>query len=65
MSKRLMMVMMLAHICAVLGLAADPAITVSAKQHYPWNVLVDFVRHRNIFWQVGPNTAPVFPETQK
>ena len=35
------MVMMLAQMCASTGLAADPAITVSAKQRYPWNGLVD------------------------
>ena len=32
---------MLAQICASTVLAADPAITVSAQQRYPWNGLVD------------------------
>ena len=41
MLKRLMVAVMLAHICASTGLAADPTITVSAKQRYPWNGLVD------------------------
>ena len=41
MLRRLMIAMMLAHVCASTGLAADPAITVSAKQRYPWNGLVD------------------------
>ena len=36
-----MVATMLAHICASTVLAADPAITVSAKQRYPWNGLVD------------------------
>ena len=41
MLKRLMVMTMLAHICASAAFAADPAITVSAKQRYPWNGLVD------------------------
>lgn len=41
MVKRLWMAMMLAHICASTGLAAGPAISVTAKQRYPWNGLVD------------------------
>ena len=32
---------MLVHLCANVGLAADPTITVSARQRYPWNGLVD------------------------
>ena len=32
---------MLAHVCASAGLAADPTITVQARQRYPWNGLVD------------------------
>ena len=31
----------IAGLCASTGLAADPVITVSAKQRYPWNGLVD------------------------
>ena len=41
MKNRLMMATMLAQICASTVLAADPAITVSARQRYPWNGLVD------------------------
>ena len=33
--------MMLAHLCVWFGFADDPAITVQAKQRYPWNGLVD------------------------
>ena len=41
MKNRLMMATMLAQICVSTTLAADPAITVSAQQRYPWNGLVD------------------------
>ena len=41
MIKRSWVIMMLAQICASIGLAADPGITVSARQRYPWNGLVD------------------------
>ena len=32
---------MLAQICASTGLGAEPAISVEARQRYPWNGLVD------------------------
>lgn len=41
MKKRWLLVAMLAHVCASAGLAADPTITVQARQRYPWNGLVD------------------------
>ena len=41
MLKRLMLATILAHVCASTGIAADPSITVSARQRYPWNGLVD------------------------
>ena len=41
MLKRLMLAAILAHVCASTGIAADPSITVSARQRYPWNGLVD------------------------
>ena len=41
MIKRFMKVMMLAQISASTALAADPAISVSIRQRYPWNGLVD------------------------
>ena len=41
MKKRWLLVAMLAHVCASAGLAADPTITVLARQRYPWNGLVD------------------------
>lgn len=41
MKNRLMMATMLAQICASTGLGAEPAISVEARQRYPWNGLVD------------------------
>lgn len=58
MIKRFMKVMMLAQICASTALAVDPAISVSIRQRYPWNGLVDL--HFTITGEEGSQYATSF-----